>query len=100
MVARGPERLLASDEGGELAAARQSAIHNCTMTGSYLADCRSSSAVVARGPERLLASDGGRLNSAAATDQSALWRAAIRRESDSAAECVSRLDYSRIHVRL
>ena len=35
MVARGPERLLASDEGGELAAARQSAIHNCTMTGSH-----------------------------------------------------------------
>jgi hypothetical protein len=35
VVARGPERLLASDEGGELAAARQSAIHNCTMTGSH-----------------------------------------------------------------
>jgi hypothetical protein len=63
VVARGPERLLASDEGGELAAARQSAIHNCNMTGS-----QSPTAGARRG--------------------------------GSAAESVSRLDYSRIHVRL
>ena len=34
VVARGSERLLASDEGGEFAAARQSAIHDCTLTGA------------------------------------------------------------------
>jgi hypothetical protein len=31
VVARGQLRLLASNEGGELAAARQIAIHNCTI---------------------------------------------------------------------
>ena len=59
VVARGRSVCWRATKEANLAAARQSAIHNCTMTGSRFADCRSSSGVVARGPECLLASDEG-----------------------------------------
>jgi hypothetical protein len=80
VVARGPERLLASDEGGELAAAPS----ECNPQLHYLIALLAVLAV--------LAVFDGSLRSLRCSLGS--------RRSDSAAEYVSRLDYSRIHVRL
>jgi hypothetical protein len=77
VVVRGPERLLASDEGGELAAAPS----ECNPQLHYLIALLAVLAVFDGSLRSLRCSLGSR-------------------RSDSAAEYVSRLDYSRIHVRL
>jgi hypothetical protein len=67
VVARGPERLLASDEGGELAAARQSAIHNCTMTGSHSPTAGARRGGCARTGALLASDEGGEFAAARQT---------------------------------